>query len=119
MNKIIEGAKEALAFGPTHSVLETITVARKITRRKFIAATGREPEQVTPRPPRSACWELDMFKCDECGEAATCSEDGEFLCGDCLQNRAERAWERQCQRYYGGEGPSPLRDQQIEARKFK
>ena len=31
-------------------------------------------------------------------------------------NQDERAWERQCERFYGGGGPLPLRQQQIEAR---
>lgn len=35
------------------------------------------------------------------------------------ENDAERAWERQCERFYGRGGPVSLREQQIEARKLK
>jgi ferric-dicitrate binding protein FerR (iron transport regulator) len=37
---------------------------------------------------------------------------------DAEQNAAERAYERQCERFYGGSSPS-LRDQQIDARRVK
>lgn len=37
---------------------------------------------------------------------------------DAEQNAAERAYERQCERFYGGAAPS-LRDQQIAAMRVK
>lgn len=56
--------------------------------------------------------------CDKC-DAPTASPEndcGEFLCGNCLDNQAERAWERHCTDY---EGPLPLIEQQRQALKFK
>lgn len=56
--------------------------------------------------------------CDKCGDLTTQPEDdyGEFICVDCADNAAERAWERHCNDY---EGPLPLRQQQINAMKLK
>lgn len=62
-----------------------------------------------------------MNKCDTCGAPALSGENdyGEFVCDDCEQNAAERAYEHQCEAFYGGSGPLPLRQQQIEAMKLK
>lgn len=46
------------------------------------------------------------------------NEYGEFICDDCEQNAAERAYERFCEAFYGGEVVT-LHEQQIEARKLK
>lgn len=59
--------------------------------------------------------------CSKCEQPTTADENeyGEFICEDCEQEATEVAWDRQCGRFYGGEGPFPLRDLQIEARKLK
>jgi hypothetical protein len=44
------------------------------------------------------------------------NEYGEIICNDCLDNSAEAAWERFCSNY---EGPLPLIEQQIQARRLK
>lgn len=59
--------------------------------------------------------------CERCHAQTANTEDcyGEFICDDCEQNAAERAYEHQCEAFYGGSGPLPLRQQQIEAMKLK
>ncbi len=62
-----------------------------------------------------------MFRanhCDKCDTptANAKNEYGEFVCDDCLDNAAERAWERHCTNY---EGPLPLIEQQRQALKLK
>lgn len=59
--------------------------------------------------------------CDICDAPTAEPEDsyGEFVCTECQQNRAEAAYERLCSDFHGGSGPLPLRDQQIQAMKFK
>ena len=54
--------------------------------------------------------------CDECGAIGPdATDDGDALCDDCAQNRAEAAWERLCE-----DGPGPtLLEQQIAAMRFK
>jgi len=59
--------------------------------------------------------------CDRC-DAPTANREndyGEFICDDCEQNAAERAWDRHCESFYGGDGPLPLREQLIQARRLK
>ena len=46
-------------------------------------------------------------------------EYGQFVCDNCEQNKAEAAWERQCEDFHGGAGPLPLIEQQRQALKFK
>jgi hypothetical protein len=46
------------------------------------------------------------------------NEYGEIVCNDCLDNSAEAAWERFCEAFHGGEIKT-LREQQIQAQKFK
>lgn len=58
--------------------------------------------------------------CESCGQAAPdASDDGEGICADCAQNRAEAAYERQCEAFHGGDGPMTLREQQIAAWRLK
>lgn len=56
--------------------------------------------------------------CDCCDTPTANPEDdyGEFVCDNCLDNRAEHAWERHCTDY---EGPLPLIEQQRQAMKLK
>jgi hypothetical protein len=58
-----------------------------------------------------------MNACERCGGLTFNPEDDycEFVCDECLDNAAERAWERHCTNY---DAPS-LREQQIAALKFK
>ena len=62
-----------------------------------------------------------MFKCERCGDPTSNPEDDycEHVCDNCEQNAAEAAYERQCERFYGGDGPKSLQQQQIEARRLK
>lgn len=55
------------------------------------------------------------FICDVCNEPTTNPEDDycEHVCDSCLDNRAERAWERHCTSDYD------LRQQQTSAQRFK
>lgn len=56
--------------------------------------------------------------CEKC-DAPTANPENdycEFICDDCADNAAERAWERHCTDY---EGPLPLIEQQRQALKFK
>lgn len=59
--------------------------------------------------------------CERCSWVTTNPENeyGEFICDDCEQNAAEAAWERYCENFYGGSDPLTIREQQIEARRFK
>lgn len=60
----------------------------------------------------------DLARCHRCNDPCGGVEDeyGEFICADCADNAAERAWERHCTNY---EGPLPLIEQQRQAMKFK
>jgi len=60
-------------------------------------------------------------KCDICDGPTDEPEDafGEFVCVECLQNKAESAWERHLEDCAGGSGPVSLREQMIEARRLK
>jgi Zn finger protein HypA/HybF involved in hydrogenase expression len=42
--------------------------------------------------------------CERCNGSTINAENeyGEFICEDCEQNANERAWERLCDRIYGG-----------------
>jgi hypothetical protein len=57
------------------------------------------------------------YRCDICDDPTTNPEDdySEFVCDNCLQNRAEAAWERHCEDC----GAPTLLEQQIAAMKFK
>lgn len=64
--------------------------------------------------------------CEHCHQfvaTSKCAENdyGEFICEDCEQNAAEAAYERFCSDFHDGGNTSfrSLRDQQIEARRFK
>ncbi len=65
----------------------------------------------------------DHIQCDCCDDATTNPENeyGEILCDNCIQNRAERAYERFCEVFHDGGNTSfkTLQQQQIEARRFK
>lgn len=64
-----------------------------------------------------------MNHCDICNQPTDNTEDafGEYVCDDCLQNRAEAAWERHCEAFHdgGSSWPRSLQEQQIEARRLK
>ena len=61
--------------------------------------------------------------CDECNHPAHMAENeyGEFICEDCLQNKAEAAYERYCEDFHDGSCTrfNSLQQQQIEARRLK
>lgn len=61
--------------------------------------------------------------CDKCDAPTANPEDdyGEFICDECMSNRAEAAYERHQESYHDGGATSwrSLRDQQIEAMKLK
>lgn len=61
--------------------------------------------------------------CDCCGNGTTNPEDEycEFVCDDCLSNKAEAAWERHCEDFHDGGATQfkSLLEQQIEAMKLK
>lgn len=59
-------------------------------------------------------------RCD-CPTDAPENEYGEHVCDDCEQNRAEAAYERLCEDFHDGGSTQfqTLREQQIEALKFK
>lgn len=42
--------------------------------------------------------------CERCGLESLCAENdcGEFICDDCEQSAAERAWERMCEDFHDG-----------------
>jgi len=64
-----------------------------------------------------------MIRCDECDAQTTNQENeyGEFICGNCEQNKAERDWERYCEAFHDGGSAQfvTLQQRQIEARRFK
>lgn len=64
-----------------------------------------------------------IFLCDECGTMTANPENdyGEHICDDCLQGAEERAWEQLTEDFHDGGSTRfrSLRDQQIEAMKFK
>jgi hypothetical protein len=60
--------------------------------------------------------------CEDCGiEAEDATNDGDSLCEDCVQNRAERAWERHCEDFHDGGCTrfNSLEQQQADARRLK
>lgn len=60
--------------------------------------------------------------CTNCEKLAPdASDDGDELCENCIQNRAERAYERYCEDFHDGGSTrfNSLRDQQIAAMKLK
>lgn len=63
------------------------------------------------------------MRCEVCDSTTGVSENeyGEDICDNCLQNRAEAAYERQCEAFHDGGSTQfkSLRDQQIEAQKLK
>lgn len=68
------------------------------------------------------CAGKGCIACEDCGELAPdASDDGDGLCENCLQNRAEAAYERHCEAFHDGGATQfrSLRDQQIEAQKLK
>lgn len=65
---------------------------------------------------------IDATHCEKCG----CPLNGEVAliedeawCHSCADNAAEAAYERQCERLYGGDGPLSLEQQMANARKLK
>jgi len=59
-----------------------------------------------------------MFNpCDKCGDSTSNPENdfGEFVCDDCEQSAAERAWDRFCENFYGGGDPLTIREQHVKA----
>lgn len=67
---------------------------------------------------------IDSDNCEKCGcklngEAALIEAMDEVWCHSCADNAAEAAYESQCEAFYGGGGPLPPRQQQIEAMKLK
>lgn len=59
-----------------------------------------------------------MFNpCDKCGEPTANPENDycEFICDECEQNAAERAWDRFCENFYGGADPLTIREQHVRA----
>jgi hypothetical protein len=64
-----------------------------------------------------------IFICEKCFARTRKGENeyGEFICDDCEQNKAERAYERFCEDFHDGGNTSfkSLQQQQIEARRFK
>lgn len=71
----------------------------------------------------SASQPLAGSVCDCCGEIRHAEENeyGEFICDSCEDNRAEAAYERFCEDFHDGGATQfkSLRDQQIDALKFK
>jgi hypothetical protein len=65
--------------------------------------------------------EVMMERCDKCGELTGAPENeyGEFICEDCEQSAAERAWERFCENFHGGSDPLTIREKQIAAWRIK
>jgi hypothetical protein len=63
------------------------------------------------------------IECDCCEKATSNPENeyGEIICDNCLQNKAEAAWERHCEDFHDGGSTKfvSLQQQQIEARRFK
>lgn len=62
--------------------------------------------------------------CCNCGEVVAAKayegiEDDDFRCDDCEQNKAEAAYERQCEDFHGGSGPLPLIEQQRQSLRFE
>jgi hypothetical protein len=61
--------------------------------------------------------------CDECNHPAHMAENeyGEFICEDCLQNKAEADYERYCEDFHDGGCTSfnSLEQQQADARRLK
>jgi hypothetical protein len=64
----------------------------------------------------------NLCTCDDCGiEAEDATNDGDSLCEDCVQNRAEAAWERHCEDFHDGGSTRfiSLEQQQADARRLK
>lgn len=63
---------------------------------------------------------MNICICEDCEiECEDATDDGDSLCVDCAQNRAERGWERFCEDFYGGADPFTIRERQIAAWKAK
>jgi hypothetical protein len=67
---------------------------------------------------------MTNFICDQCNGTTTTNPEndyGEHVCDSCLDNAAERAYERHCEAFHDGGDTSfiSLTDRQAEARKFK
>lgn len=62
------------------------------------------------------CAGKGCVECEDCG--CICTDD---LCDDCVQNRAEIAWERHCEDFHDGGSTCfvSLLDQQNAARRLK
>jgi hypothetical protein len=65
-----------------------------------------------------------MTPCERCDCATTNPENeyGEFICDDCEQNAAERAYERMCEDFHDGGStswPDAERKRTEEARRLK
>ena len=75
-----------------------------------------DPELETDIGQCEECEGAGCVTCEECGAIGPdATDDGDALCDDCAQNRAEAAWERLCE-----DGPGPtLLEQQIAAMRFK
>lgn len=60
-------------------------------------------------------------RCETCDSDFHVAENefGEFICENCEQNAAERAWDRFCDKFYGGSDPLTIREQSIHARRLK
>jgi hypothetical protein len=67
------------------------------------------------------CEECDGKGCVTCEECGAIGSDGDSLCDDCEQNRAEAAWERHCEDFHDGGCTrfNSLRDDQAAARRLK
>ena len=67
---------------------------------------------------------IDITDCEKCGcklngEAAYIEATDEVWCHSCADNADEAAYGRQCEDFYGGDGPLPLIEQQRQAFKLK
>jgi hypothetical protein len=73
--------------------------------------------------PKGVFPEAVMIRCDGCDSATANSENeyGEIICDDCLQNAAERAWERHCEDFHDGGSTRfvSLQQRQADAKKLK
>jgi transcription initiation factor TFIIIB Brf1 subunit/transcription initiation factor TFIIB len=66
---------------------------------------------------------IGICRCDECDNTTLNREDeyGEIYCADCLQDRAEAAYERHCEAFHDGGSTQFVSPQQrqIDAQKLK
>lgn len=86
----------------------------------FGTTTSLEASQVNQRSDTTIG---TAFACETCDGVTRNPENeyGEHICDGCLDNAAERAWERHCEAFHDGGAVQfrSLQDQQIEARRFK